>query len=67
VYSAAIPQRADMVLERCTNTVATQFGVTVALNEWVKNNHILSHAQFGFRRGRSTIDFMLVPNVFVSV
>jgi len=28
VYSAAIPQRADMVLERCTNAVATPFGVT---------------------------------------
>jgi len=31
VYSAAIPQRADMVLERCTNAVATPFGVTGAL------------------------------------
>jgi len=31
VYSAAIPQRADMVLERCTNSVATPFGVTGAL------------------------------------
>jgi len=48
VYSAAIPQRADIILERCTNPVATQFGVTGALNEWVRNNHILSHAQFGF-------------------
>jgi len=27
----AIPQRADMVLERCTNAVATPFGVTGAL------------------------------------
>ena len=26
-----IPQRADMVLERCTNAVATPFGVTGAL------------------------------------
>jgi len=32
VYSAAIPQRADMVLERCTNAVATPFGVTGALD-----------------------------------
>jgi len=32
VYSAAIPQRADMVLERCTNAVATPFGVTGALH-----------------------------------
>jgi len=31
VHSAAIPQRADMVLERCTNAVATPFGVTGAL------------------------------------
>jgi len=31
VYSAAIPQRADMVLERCKNAVATPFGVTGAL------------------------------------
>jgi len=30
VYSAAIPQRADMVLERCTNAVASPFGVTGA-------------------------------------
>jgi len=33
VYSAAIPQRADMVLERCTNAVASPFGVTGALLE----------------------------------
>jgi len=26
-----IPQRADMVLERCTNAVASPFGVTGAL------------------------------------
>jgi len=32
VDSAAIPQRADMVLERCTNAVATPFGVTGALS-----------------------------------
>jgi len=31
VYSAAIPQRAYMVLERCTNPVASPFGVTGAL------------------------------------
>ena len=31
MYSAAIPQRADMVLERCTNAVATPFGVTGAI------------------------------------
>jgi len=31
VYSAAIPQRAGMGLERCTNAVATPFGVTGAL------------------------------------
>jgi len=31
VYSAAIPQRADMLLERCTNVVASPFGVTGAL------------------------------------
>ena len=29
-YFAATPQRADMVLERCTNAVATPFGVTGA-------------------------------------
>jgi len=34
VYSAAIPQRADMVLERCTNAVATPFGVTGALDAY---------------------------------
>ena len=27
-YFAAIPQRADMVLERCTNAVPSPFGVT---------------------------------------
>jgi len=27
----AIPQRADMVLERCTNALASPFGVTGAL------------------------------------
>jgi len=31
MYSAAIQQRADMVLERCTNAVASPFGVTGAL------------------------------------
>ena len=34
MYSAAIPQRADMILERCTNAVATPFGVTGALAEF---------------------------------
>jgi len=37
VYSAAIPQRADMVLERCTNAVATPFGVTGALVQLTKS------------------------------
>jgi len=36
VYSAAIPQRADIVLERCTNAVATPFGVTGALRRIVQ-------------------------------
>jgi len=36
VHSAAIPQRADMVLERCTNAVATPFGVTGALKCFLK-------------------------------
>ena len=35
MYSAAIPQRADMVLERCTNAVATPFGVTGALQRTI--------------------------------
>ena len=30
-YSAEIPQRADMVLERCTNAVASPCDVTGAL------------------------------------
>jgi len=40
VYSAAIPQRADMVLERCTNAVATPFGVTGALRTELRLNVI---------------------------
>jgi len=31
VYFTAIPQHGDMVLARCTNTVASPFGVTGAL------------------------------------
>jgi len=31
-YLAATPQRADRVLERCTNAVASPFGVTGSLS-----------------------------------
>ena len=37
---AAIPQRADMVFERCTNAVATPFGVTGALQ---KNLNVIEY------------------------
>jgi len=36
VFSAAIPQRADMVFKRCTNAVETPFGVTGALAKLAK-------------------------------
>jgi len=39
----AIPQRADMVLERCTNAVASPFGVTGAYaNDIFKGSTIKS-------------------------
>jgi len=50
VYSAAIPQRADMILERCTHAVATPFGVTGALPPFWKEtfmNNMLATFQFG--------------------
>ena len=35
------------------------------LNNWVENNNIVSDAQFGFRRGRSTIDAIFVLNAII--
>jgi len=29
------------------------------VNDWVENNNIVSDAQFGFRKGRSTVDAIL--------
>ena len=33
---------------------------------WAENNDILSDAQFGFRRGRSTVDAIFVLNAAIS-
>ena len=35
------------------------------LNNWVDNNNIVSDAQFGFRRGRSTVDAIFVLNAII--
>ena len=35
------------------------------LNDWVENNNIVSDAQFGFRRGRSTVDAIFVLNSII--
>ena len=36
------------------------------LEKWIKNNNVLSDAQFGFRAGRSTIDAIFILNAVVS-
>ena len=36
------------------------------LDEWIKNNNVLSDAQFGFRAGRSTIDAIFILNAVVN-
>ena len=33
------------------------------VNDWVENNSIVSDAQFGIRKGRSTVDAIFVLNV----
>lgn len=35
------------------------------LNNWIENNNILSDAQFGFRKGRSTTDAIFVLNAII--
>ena len=34
--------------------------------DWVENNTVISDAQFGFRKGRSTIDAIFVLNAIIS-
>ena len=33
--------------------------------DWVENNNIVSDAQFGFRKGRSTVDAIVVLNAVI--
>ena len=35
------------------------------VNDWVENNNIVSDAQFGFRKGRSTLDAIFVLNAVI--
>jgi len=36
------------------------------LADWAENNTVISDAQFGFRKGRSTVDAIFVLNVIIS-
>ena len=53
-----------ITLVSCLSKIFTSV-INKRLNEWVENNNILSDAQFGFRRGRSTIDAIFVLNAIV--
>ena len=35
------------------------------VNDWVENNNIVSDAQFGLRKGRSSVDAILVLNAVI--
>ena len=36
------------------------------LTDWAENNTVISDAQFGFRKGRSTVDAIFVLNAIIS-
>jgi len=35
------------------------------VNDWVENNNIVSDGQFGFQKGRSTVDAFFVLNAAI--
>ena len=37
------------------------------INKWINNNNILSDLQFGFRKGRSTVDAIFVLNAIIDI
>ena len=37
------------------------------INDWCKNNNILSDSQFGFRKGRSTVDATFILHSIVEM
>lgn len=53
-----------ITLVSCLSKIFTSI-LNNRLNNWIENNDILSDAQFGFGKGRSTVDAIFVLNAIV--